>query len=431
MVRFAKSDEMTRRPKRVAIPPTPPNELEDNNHIYRTIERISKEESLGRDIKQEFEPSTTSPTVSKTSIVDAIDAETDELIKFLDAFSAASMASIQTPHGRDGWDGFATTEPVVSVISSYLASKNAKGVTIGSPTFPSLVSVFDEGEGPCLVLNGIISPRISSPSHPYSFNKHIRPVTHPPPVPADAAGIAAIVAAFAYLHSIRHRLIGTVVLEAISDTEEGTLGTCRHMLHSDERKTLWRGDCMITAASTSAASTSIPPSPFSAPFQDTTATKTTDPATFDLETARWQRTIPAENYTPSRLSTPCAIHPVATSFSNNGKKVLGRRPSIPHFHGRRNGSHAHFWTEVGVPAFCFGVGGSSQPTQDQQSSEQHSEQQDQDADCDRMVDSGIQDVAVKAEGEISQEVMDIDRKQWIQLVKVLVLTAWDQVGLED
>jgi hypothetical protein len=48
-----------------------------------------------------------------------------------------------------------------------------------------------------------------------------------------------------------------------------------------------------------------------------------------------------------------------------------------------------------------------------------------------MVDSGIQDVAVKAEGEISQEARDIDRKQWIQLVKVLVLTTWDQVGLED
>lgn len=57
---------------------------------------------------------------------------------------------------------------------------------------------------------------------------------------------------------------------------------------------------------------------------------------------------------------------------------------------------------------------------------------DQDVTCKEMVDSGIRDVVMDDDqGSQDGNVEEINRKQWIQLVKVLVLTAWDQVGLES
>ncbi|KAH0143887.1 hypothetical protein KCU67_g13344, partial [Aureobasidium melanogenum] len=136
------------------------------------------------------------------------------------------------------------------------------------------------------------------------------------------------------------------------------------------------------------------------------------------------------------LSTPCATHPVATSLSNNGKRVLGRRPSIPDFQtGRHLGSHTRFWTEVGVSSFCLGVGGMESSETAASSSPQTQSPQDlmdQDVTCKEMVDSGIRDVVMDDDqGSEDGNVEEINRKQWIQLVKVLVLTAWDQVGLES
>ena len=95
--------------------------------------------------------------------------------------------------------------------------------------------------------------------------------------------------------------------------------------------------------------------------------------------------------------------------------------------GRQPGSHARFWTDVGVSSFCLAVGGTDSNTAaspQQQIPKEHS------ADLhDEMVDSGMQGVQqTNAQYGATQEV---DKKQWIQLVKVLVLTAWDQLKLED
>lgn len=423
---------MTRRTRHEAVLPTPPNE---ENCIYPTVEQPSRGETVSKQVEQE---TCTTPDLSppdwKKDIEDAIDGEADRLIEFLDDFSAATRSSAQKLTGRESWDGYATTAPVAAVISSFLSSRQTKNVALGSPTFPSVVSVFDEGEGPCLVLNGLLCPRSTSPSHPYSFNKTTVPSLDSIPMSAHAAGTAAIVAAYAYLHSIRHHLFGTIVLTAISDTEEGRLGTCRHLLRTDERRSLWRGDCMITAVATSNALNSTPSSSDS--FSSRPATKTVDPATFDLESSCWQRNSLIEEYTPSRLSTPCATHPVATSLSNNGKRVLGRRPSIPDFQtGRQLGSHTRFWTEVGVSSFCLGVGGvesseaASPPPPPQTQSPEY--RTDQDIMCEEMVDSGMHDIIMDGQGNADGNMEEVDRKQWIQLVKVLVLTAWDQVGLES
>ncbi|KAK6004978.1 hypothetical protein QM012_007757 [Aureobasidium pullulans] len=423
---------MARRPRHEVVLPTPPNE---EDYIHPTVEQPLPGEVVSKQFHQESGKSHSSNPDWKKTIEEAIDAETDRMIEFLDDFSAASRLPVQKLSGSERWDGYATTAPVAAVISSFLSSRQSKNFSLGSPTFPSVVSVFDEGDGPCLVLNGLLSPRLLSPVHPYSSNKTTGSSLNSVPISAHAAGTAAIVAAYAYLHSIRHHLVGTVVLSALSDTEEGYLGTCRHLLHTDERRSLWRGDCMITAVATSNALLPTPSSPDS--FSSRPATKTIDPATFNLESSCWQRNSLIQEYTPSRLSTPCATHPVATSLSNNGKRVLRRRPSISDFQtGQHLGSHTRFWTEVGVSNFCLGVGGvvnNEAASPNPQRSPQY--QTDQDVMCAEMAKSATHDIEMSGQGTenvvgADEATEEVDRKQWIELVKVLVLTVWDQVGLE-
>jgi len=420
---------MATRSRDVTVPPTLPNE---ERYFYPpTIEPPLHDEMASKHGKEELFTPNLASRDWKNYIEDSIDTQTDQLIEFLDDFSTASKSPVRKPTRKEGWDGYAETASAASVISSFLSSRQTKSVALGSPTFPSVVSVFDGGEGPCLVLNGLLSPRLLSPSHPYSFKETAAPLPHTTPTPIDTGGTAAIVAAYAYLHSIRHHLIGTVVLAAISDTEEGHLGTCQHLLHTDERRMLWRGDCMITAATRSKTST-IPLSPPEA-FSYRPATKTIDPATFDLLSSSWQKNLPNENFTPSCLSTRCATHPAATSISNNGKRVLGRRPSMDFKIARQPGSHARFWTDAGVSSFCLAVGGTGSTTT---ASPQQPMPKEGSAVPDEMVDSGIQDAATRERGaeQIHGQqgaTEEVDKEQWIQLVKVLVLTAWDQLGLEE
>jgi hypothetical protein len=383
---------MARRPRKMTGPPSPPNEEE---HIYLSIEQPLEGEVVSQYTKQAPFTPNLSPRDWKNHIEDTIDTESDQLLRFLEDFLDASDSTQKSVGHEGGWDGYAETASLAVVISSFLASRQTKSVALGSPTFPSVVSVFDGGEGPCLVLNGLLSPRLTSPSHPYSSKttETTLPLPHRESTQVDTGGTAAIVAAYAYLHSIQQHLIGTVVLSTISDTSDGHLGTLRHLLNTDERKMLWRGDCMITAATQSQTFKSPLPCPKT--FSSRPATKTIDPATFDLSSSCWQRNLPNENFTPSRVVTRCATHPVATSLSNNGKRVLGRRPSMDFQTGRQLGSHSRFWTDVGISSFCLGVGGAESRT-----------------------------TSAKA-GE------EVNRKQWIQLVKVLVLTIWDQLGLEE
>lgn len=244
-----------------------------------------------------------------------------------------------------------------------------------SKAHPSLISVFDEGEGPCLVMNGLLGP--SSPS-----------ATIP-----ETAGTAAIVASYAYLYSLRNNLTGTVVLQAISDNEDGASGACRFLLHEDERKRLWRGDCMLTSLPTSLPCASEP-TPDSTNAQGILG-----------------------------LSAACATHPVATALSNNGKRVMGTRPTMPGFPTE---SHARFWSEVGVPSFSFGI-------QDGKGLENKTPNHER-KELKETVEMELQDMGSDERAKSVEEIKEsrkAQRKQWLQLVKVLALTGWDCVGLNE
>jgi hypothetical protein len=388
--------QMTTRSKKMAIRQTSPIDS-DEQYIYPTIEQAYDAGPSYKFIKQESRTPDPWPTDWGTRITTGIDAEAGCLFSFLDNFSAASRLVKFEAYGQDVRNGYLTTAPVAAAVSSFLSSRGIKSMPLGSSlSFPSVVSVFDEGEGPCLVLNGVLSPRAISPLHPYSLPSHATSVPKLPSISADMAGTAAIVAAYAYLHSMRHNLTGTIVLEAITDVEAGDASICHTLLHKDERKRLWRGDCMITAACDGAS----------------TETSHTESCTHTL------------------LSTKSAMHPVATSFSNNGKRVMGRRPSIPDLRGERtDGSHSRHWSEVGVPSFCFSVGGGGEQDGGDQEGNVEEDTDERTDPCRPMGGCGMNGCA-EPEGYARREEA-VDRAQWLQLVKVLVLTAWDYVGLEE
>ncbi|KEQ99953.1 hypothetical protein AUEXF2481DRAFT_35878 [Aureobasidium subglaciale EXF-2481] len=64
------------------------------------------------------------------------------------------------------------------------------------------------------------------------------------------AGTAAIVAAYTYIFAHRHLLNGTAVLEAVSDEENGGKWGSKYLLNDDDRKDIWSGDVNLNAEPT-------------------------------------------------------------------------------------------------------------------------------------------------------------------------------------
>lgn len=64
------------------------------------------------------------------------------------------------------------------------------------------------------------------------------------------AGTAATVAAYSYIFANRHELNGTAVLEAVSDEETGGKWGSKYLLNDDDRKETWKGDVMLNAEPT-------------------------------------------------------------------------------------------------------------------------------------------------------------------------------------
>jgi hypothetical protein len=102
--------------------------------------------------------------------------------------------------------------------------------------------------------------------------------------------------------------------------------------------------------------------------------------------------------------------------------------------GRQLGSHSRFWTEVGISSFCLGVGGAESST----AATTHKQMAAKSlaAMSDDTVDSEGRGIVESKQSEeqvdgLAEAAEKVKRKQWIQLIKVLVLTVWDQLGLEE
>ncbi|KAI4721276.1 putative peptidase [Aureobasidium sp. EXF-10727] len=64
------------------------------------------------------------------------------------------------------------------------------------------------------------------------------------------AGTAATIAAYTYIFAHRHLLNGTAVLEAVSDEETGGKWGSKYLLNDDDRKETWTGDVNLNAEPT-------------------------------------------------------------------------------------------------------------------------------------------------------------------------------------
>jgi succinyl-diaminopimelate desuccinylase len=64
------------------------------------------------------------------------------------------------------------------------------------------------------------------------------------------AGTAATIAAYTYIFAHRHLLNGTAVLEAVSDEENGGKWGSKYLLNDDDRKDTWTGDVNLNAEPT-------------------------------------------------------------------------------------------------------------------------------------------------------------------------------------
>lgn len=173
-------------------------------------------------------------------IINSIDNDREELIAFLLSFLRADN-SVATP---------AVTAS--EIIIEYLAKRGIRTVAIAplQNDQPNITSLFNRSDGPCLVMSGLL-PASSAPSsiHCKAVSEDRRS-SFPKSKMAYNAGIAATVAAYACLHAHQKHIDGTVVLITISDDELGSRGGLQNLLYRDERRGLFRGDCVLDSSHT-------------------------------------------------------------------------------------------------------------------------------------------------------------------------------------
>lgn len=147
-----------------------------------------------------------------------------------------------------------STASSAEVIKTYLSASGTRTVTISPPGTtghhqPGISSLIDSAEdGPCLVMAGLIP--VSDPTSSFSS-------TSPPST--TKTNTAAITAAFSILHAFAlqdgaPRIPGTIVLVAASEDEAGSYGNLTHLLYEDDRRCLFRGDCVLAGSGVSSSS---------------------------------------------------------------------------------------------------------------------------------------------------------------------------------
>ncbi|KAK8217526.1 hypothetical protein M8818_001284 [Zalaria obscura] len=180
---------------------------------------------------------------AREELLDRIEADREELIKFLQTF-------VQAPSPNPPGNTVAAAE----VISKFLSKHGLKSETVApKDDLPNIVSIVQGAStaGPRLVMNGHIDVFPVTDGNDWDHGPWSGDIVngriYGRGVVDMKAGTAATVAAFAYVASRREELRGTLVLQAVSDEETGGRWGSRYLLEQDERKDLWRGDCVLNS----------------------------------------------------------------------------------------------------------------------------------------------------------------------------------------
>ncbi|GAB7354194.1 hypothetical protein MBLNU459_g4745t2 [Dothideomycetes sp. NU459] len=216
----------------------------------------------------------------------------------------------------DSYDSYGKSGSMANTIADYLSGHGIRTVIVSSPrSQPSIVSLFNEPEGPSLIMNGLIDVD----SSPLDSETDLRQ-RGPGDELSDAqkrkigiiAGTAATVVAYTHLHARRKLLHGTVVLTIVSDNEKGAMGGYHHLLEEDERRELFKGDCVLNA-----------------------------------EPTGFNKVVVIDTKHRS-----LATHPLVQGIVHNAKDIVGQTPilvppKIP--------THSHVWSGLGVPTCSYGL----------------------------------------------------------------------------
>lgn len=167
----------------------------------------------------------------KAAVLNMIDSEEADLRDFLQAF-------------LEDHDAPNTTTESVGLIRRYLSDRTIRSVEItpsDHPGQPSVTSLMNSSnQGPWLVMNGLLP--LTSAERPASSSTSCSA--------SSKAGTAAMVAAYAYLHAMQNYLRGSIVLVAAADDDRGSRGGLEHLLNFEERRELFRGDCVLESSPT-------------------------------------------------------------------------------------------------------------------------------------------------------------------------------------
>lgn len=187
--------------------------------------------------------------MSKSSLLADIEADKPQLIQFLQSLIRAASPN---PPGN--------TVAAAAVVKNFLNHRGIDSESIEpQKNAPNIVSIFPSSE-PLqnrrrnLVINGHLDvfpvPNSNDWIHePWSGDIEKGRI-YGRGVVDMKAGLAASVAAYAYLYARRSMLSGTAVLEAVSDEETGGKWGSRWLIEQDERKEIWKGDAVLNAEPT-------------------------------------------------------------------------------------------------------------------------------------------------------------------------------------
>ena len=185
---------------------------------------------------------------SKEDLIRLIDEERDAHLQFLSSF-------IQTPSANPPGD----TREVVRFVQDYFTEWGIATATIApKPEAPNIVSTIRGGvdvpsthRSRNLVLNGHIDVFPVSEDERWQRDPYSGDIAdgfvHGRGGVDMKSGTAADIIAFTYMHRFQSQLSGQCTLEVVSDEETGGKFGTRYLLDRDDRKDVWKGDCVLNA----------------------------------------------------------------------------------------------------------------------------------------------------------------------------------------